>query len=104
LIEGNSYEEAVELLSNHDINAPCYIIVGGKEAHEGIVITREPFGLNRTESLSDSKWYVAQTNKDWWTVDDSRYDATEQRLLNLTQTNANLENLVTKVLRAPGVL
>ena len=41
------------------MTAPCYIIVGGMESNEGIVITRDRDHVNRTDELSESKWYVA---------------------------------------------
>lgn len=60
--------------------------------------------MNRTETLSDDKWFVAQTNSDWWLKDDRRYQITEQRLQNLTHANVNPNSLVCEVLRADGVL
>ena len=47
------------MLSNTQINTPCYIIVGGIDKNEGIVITRDRKGVNHTDQLSESKWYVA---------------------------------------------
>lgn len=104
LLESDSYTEAVKLISYHPVNTPCYIILGGKESNEGIVITRDRDGLNRTESLTDDKWFVVQTNKDWWSTVDLRYQATEERLLNLTQADVTPSTLVSDVLRANGVL
>ncbi len=73
------------MLSNTRINAPCYIIVGGKEPNEGIVITRDREGANHTVELSEDNWYVAQTNSDYWIHDDPRYDATVNALESLGQ-------------------
>lgn len=53
-------------LRDTQINTPCYIIVAGLKPNEGVVITREREGANRTLSLSDERWYVAQTNSDIW--------------------------------------
>ena len=72
------------MLSVNWVNTPCYIIVGGRTGNEGTVITRDPEGVNRTETLSSSKWYVAQTNLDFWMKSDSRYNATVSNLEKMT--------------------
>ncbi|TNV77093.1 hypothetical protein FGO68_gene7739 [Halteria grandinella] len=104
LLESTSYDEAVSLIVYHPVNTPCYIILGGKARNEGIVITRDRDRLNQTMSLNFKRWFVAQTNKDWWRAPDPRYQATEERLQNLTQAGVNPESLVSEVLRANGVL
>jgi hypothetical protein len=104
LLESENYSQAVELLSNHPTNTPCYVIVGGKTGNEGIVIVRDPEGLNRSESLNDTQWYVAQGNMDHWVKKDPRYNATVSNLEELGQSNATEVNLVTEVLHKPGVL
>ena len=58
-LESPTWSEAVKLLSYHPVNTPCYVIIGGKLENEGIVIVRDPLGLNRTIQLSESNWYVA---------------------------------------------
>ena len=56
------------------INTPCYIIVGGIEKNEGIVIVRDRNGTNYTSTLSDENWFVVATNTDFWTKNDPRYE------------------------------
>ena len=46
------YSQAVEKLKNTKINTPCYIIVGGINENEGIVLTRDREGTNHTNELS----------------------------------------------------
>jgi hypothetical protein len=104
LLESHSYSEAVETLTFKNINTPCYIIVGGKQPEEGIVITRDPYGVNQTQTLSETHWYVAQTNIDFWRRTDPRYNATVSSLETLTQKNVSPISLVTDVLHQPGVL
>jgi hypothetical protein len=62
LLESHNYSEAIALLSNHPVNTPCYVIVGGKLENEGTVLVRDPKGLNVSHSLSSAQWYVAQGN------------------------------------------
>ena len=86
------------------MNTPCYIIVGGKLANEGSVLVRDPEGLNRSHSLNETSWYVAQTNMDFWAKSDPRYNATVTYLDALGQSGATEETLITEVLHKPGVL
>ena len=62
------YKSAVEQLANIPIQAPIYIIVGGVNPGEGIVITRNQTGAVDLWDLSESeyKWYVVETNYDHW--------------------------------------
>lgn len=76
--KATSYEQARDMLTNEEVLAPVYYILGGTKSGQGIVITR-----SRTSSLhpmsldiSNGTWYVLQTNYDNWTpplvVDDRR--------------------------------
>ena len=80
------------------MNTPCYLIVGGKVDNEGIVIVRDPNGLNQSQSLNETQWYVAQGNMDHWAKKDPRYIATVSNLEALGQSNVTEVNLVTEVL------
>jgi len=60
--------------------------------------------VNRTETLSESNWFVAQGNYDFWSMNDPRYLATQSDLLNLTQSRVSPSTIVTEVLHQPGVL
>jgi hypothetical protein len=72
--------------------------VGGKIDNEGIVIVRDPNGLNQSQSLNETQWYVAQGNMDHWAKNDPRYIATVSNLEALGQSNVTEVNLVTEVL------
>ncbi|CDW81180.1 n-acylethanolamine-hydrolyzing acid amidase-like [Stylonychia lemnae] len=102
--EGINFKQAVQKLSNTEINTPCYIIVGGIQKNDGIVITREREGVNHTNQLSDEQWYVAQTNMDYWLNKDVRYEQTKEGLDKVGQEAINLDNIVKQVLWQDGVL
>jgi acid ceramidase len=59
LLNADNYEEAVDILKNTKINTPCYIIVGGINENEGIIITRNRDNTNHTVSLDENNWFVA---------------------------------------------
>ena len=94
-MESHNYSEAIALLSNHPVNTPCYVIVGGKLENEGIVLVRDPKGLNVSHSLNSTQWYVAQGNEDYWNKNDTRYNATATNLELLGQANVSQQNLIT---------
>lgn len=58
---------------NTPINTPCYIIVGGMQKKEGIVIARDRSGTNFTTNLTDENWFVVATNTDFWLKSDIRH-------------------------------
>lgn len=67
LLENNhTYNDVIYILSNVELVAPIYYIVGGIHKYEGVLITRErnlslyPIYLNSTN-------YIFQTNHDHWT-------------------------------------
>jgi len=68
LTDNHTYDEALDILQNRAILAPCYYIVSGVEHNQGHLITR---GLN--ESLyplqlnaEEGRWYLLETNYDHW--------------------------------------
>ena len=66
-----SYQEAVKILSTHDLIAPVYFIVGGVGPYEGAVITRNQFKTIDTWTLDPNStgiesWYLLETNYDHW--------------------------------------
>ena len=67
LENSESFDDAVDNLSNTPLLSPVYYIVGGSRPFEGVIITRS---LNGTDSLVDldptvdNGWYLLQTNYD----------------------------------------
>lgn len=126
-----SFVAAVDYLSVQHINTPCYIILGGTNSgaavssasndnssdsssksnsnSNGVTLTRDPYSLNHTQWLDDpasgsSNWYIVQTNEDWWSVPDERYNTTTGYLDGLGQKNVNPVTIVTEVLNRTGVV
>ena len=67
LTEAKSYDEAVQMLSQHYIAAPAYYIVAGSKPNEGAVITRDRNILNdlwqlNVSSNDPNSWYILETN------------------------------------------
>lgn len=97
-----SFEEAVNILSNHDLIAPCYFIVGGVHPNEGAVITRNQYKLVdiwrlNADSAGIEKWYLLETNYDHWmpppSTDDRRTPGMKA-MNETTQEKINLETLM----------
>ena len=96
------YNDAIKLLSNHDLIAPAYFIVGGIKPDEGAVITRsqheliDTWKINR-ESTSADKWYLLETNYDHWIpppANDDRQTPGMNAMNQITQDNINIYNLM----------
>eukprot|EP01029_Cantina_marsupialis_P024453 TRINITY_DN6293_c0_g1_i1.p1 TRINITY_DN6293_c0_g1~~TRINITY_DN6293_c0_g1_i1.p1 ORF type:complete len:294 (-),score=60.36 TRINITY_DN6293_c0_g1_i1:268-1149(-) len=98
LDEAESFDEAVDMLSNIPITAPVYFTVAGAESHQGCLLSRNRYGLDDIMCLQpvdvDQKptepypewlptvwgdWYIMVTNYDHWlrppTIDSRRYYA-----------------------------
>ena len=64
-----NYTQALDLLSNAPVMAPCYYIMGGPEAYQGAVITRDREKAADVWVLDTQKpetWFIAETNYDHW--------------------------------------
>jgi N-acylethanolamine-hydrolysing acid amidase len=108
LLEENiDFHQAVRRFESERVTSPGYIIVGGLRDNEGVVIARDSNGTNHTHWLSDSEWYVAQTNRDVWRdFSDARYNSTVSYLDRLGQSGVTLDGkmIIENVLWYPGVL
>ncbi|EDO34711.1 predicted protein [Nematostella vectensis] len=78
LESAKSYKEAYDMLTNTEVLAPVYYILGGTKSGQGAVITR-----SRTKTLdvqglllANDTWFVLETNYDPWgpplVIDDRR--------------------------------
>ena len=73
LLNVNSFDDAVNQMQKTFLDSPCYVIIGGLKGNEGVVITRD-FDLTvQSHWLSDSEWFIVQTNKDVFIDPDIRY-------------------------------
>ena len=109
LADANStFTTAVETFTTAPLIAPCYLIVGGTQSGEGVVITR-----NQTKAIDVAKldtkqgqWYVLKTNYDSWetppATDDRRTPAT--KAMNESEADTFSLDTIFKVLSTPPVL
>ena len=102
-----TFDEAVTELSTRKVTSPCYVIVGGMQGNQGVMIARDSLGTDHTHWLSDKNWYVSQTNRDVQrNFFDERYNATVTYLEKMGQDGVTLDgvNIIEKVLWGEGVL
>ena len=73
LLEAETFFEAVSAFSERKITASGHFIIGGVSGDEGVVVSRGPDTVVKVSWLSPTNWYVAMTNLDVWSIEDSRY-------------------------------
>jgi len=67
LTKSESYDQTVKYLATVPLLAPCYYIIAGPKAGEGVIITRARNGSEDIKTLGkDNLWFIAQTNYDNW--------------------------------------
>ncbi|CAF1137068.1 unnamed protein product [Rotaria sordida] len=67
LTKAESFDSVVSNLTETELIAPCYYIVGGPKAGQGVVITRDRTKtVNITRLGKDNLWFVIETNYDNW--------------------------------------
>ena len=109
LADPNSdFNTAVETLSTTPLIAPCYLIVGGTQPGEGVVITHNRTGAIDVMKLdaNNGRWYVLETNYDHWDpppTSDNRRDPAIKAMKETGRDNINAETLY-QVLSTPPVL
>ena len=54
----------MERLKKTKIAGPVYFVVSGVKGNEGIVIERDSDKVHASYELTDSTWYLVQTNYD----------------------------------------
>ena len=59
-----TYENALDKLLHTPIAAPIYYIISGVKKNEGAVIERDPSSVHGYYSLSNTTWFLIQTNYD----------------------------------------
>eukprot|EP01017_Pseudomicrothorax_dubius_P026695 TRINITY_DN3000_c0_g3_i1.p1 TRINITY_DN3000_c0_g3~~TRINITY_DN3000_c0_g3_i1.p1 ORF type:complete len:349 (-),score=51.42 TRINITY_DN3000_c0_g3_i1:90-1136(-) len=98
LTNADSYDEALEMLSEQKLAAPVYYILSGVKAGEGAIITRSPLKVEFVRKLSESKsWYIIQTNSDD-DVTSERKEKGAKHLDELGQNNLTLDTMLEKIL------
>lgn len=103
-----SFDDAVTKLSYEPLIAPCYIIVGGLQSTEGVVITR-----NRIAALDiwwldavEGRWFLVETNYDHWEPPPSSDDRRDPAIKAMNETGRNSLSVTSlyKVLSTPPIL
>eukprot|EP01064_Diplonema_japonicum_P039309 TRINITY_DN981_c0_g2_i1.p1 TRINITY_DN981_c0_g2~~TRINITY_DN981_c0_g2_i1.p1 ORF type:complete len:412 (+),score=145.06 TRINITY_DN981_c0_g2_i1:35-1237(+) len=108
-----NFTAATKLLGAKPIPAPAYLIVGGVEKGDGVVITRDRNGTSAASGTgrgywpidtSNGAWYRLETNFDnWEPITDGRRKTANDGMHSIGQSGANNEGLL-KVLSTPNVL
>lgn len=97
---GTDFDHALEVLSQMPLIADCYLILGGVNAGQGAVITRDREDTANIWLLSNdtrkNPWFLVETNYDHWTTpppsDDRRHPAIKA-LTKITQEKIDAETL-----------
>ncbi|GMT19338.1 hypothetical protein PFISCL1PPCAC_10635, partial [Pristionchus fissidentatus] len=102
LEEESTFESAVNRLSNTRIVCPAYIIVGGVNKFEGVVISRNRWNAADVERLSEKNWYLVETNFDHWKEDGDKRRITASRMLHkMGRSRLNPDSLLRVLSTSP---
>jgi len=93
----NDFESALENLSNDEIVADVYYILGGVSAGQGAVISRNRINATDVWMLdSPSRWFEVETNYDHWKQPpwyDDRVKPADDAMNSLGQDQLSISNL-----------
>jgi len=98
MLNATSFSEAKALLTNTELLAPAYFILGGLHAGEEAVITRARKKADDvwTTNLNKKEWYLLETNYDHWKdvfVLDDRRTPGNNCMRNMTQERMSFKGL-----------
>ncbi|KAL4507129.1 hypothetical protein ABPG72_001922 [Tetrahymena utriculariae] len=98
--QANTFDEAVQLLKTINVSSPIYFIVSGLQGNQGVVIERNRESIQNVYTLSESEWFLVQTNTDRSNaiIKDFRYLETIKSIQSLGQENCTKENLLDQVM------
>ncbi|VDM78802.1 unnamed protein product [Strongylus vulgaris] len=103
LASSKSYDDALHHLSNTPLFSPSYIIIGGRKAGEGAIISRDRKKAADIMTLTEDQWFLVETNFDHWKKDQDKRRITAVKVLKATgRRNLNAETML-KVLRTVPV-
>jgi len=99
-----NFNEAVKHLSETQIAAPIYIIVGGIKPNEGMVITRDRMWTANFWQLDEDRWFEVETNYDHWVpAKDPRRHAAEAIIEKIGNKTMSLSGIM-EALSTPPVV
>jgi len=96
----NSYNEALNFLSNEQIMAPVYYIIGGVKRGEGAIIVRDPSKTVKVIHMRNETthpWFVLETNYEPWEQPpktDNRRDPGIKAMLAVKQSRIGLGSML----------
>jgi N-acylethanolamine-hydrolysing acid amidase len=104
--ESLDYKSALTFLSETPFIAPCYLTIGGTEASQGAVITRDRSYALDVMIIDSQKgeWFVLETNYDHWTTpppDDDRRDPGIKYMNEMGRGNVSQAGLFNVLSTAP---
>ena len=94
--EETTYAKTVQRLKATKIAGPVYFAISGIQGNEGIIIERDSDNIHAAYELSDSTWFLVQTNYDRDQPDpkdDQRRISAENRLIKIGNSNFNEQTL-----------
>lgn len=95
----DTYECAVNKIANETIVTMGYFIVAGTKGNEGVVISKDRIGFANIANLTDTQWYLVQTNDDHFTgVCRERCTAARANFDKLTQAALTVQSAYDTVL------
>uniref|UniRef100_A0A7I5E911 N-acylethanolamine-hydrolyzing acid amidase n=1 Tax=Haemonchus contortus TaxID=6289 RepID=A0A7I5E911_HAECO len=103
LASSKTYSEALNHLSNRHLFSPSFIIIGGRERGEGAIISRDRMHAADVRTLSDSTWFLVETNFDPWKKDSDKRRIAAQKVLTAMGQKALNADTMLKVLRTHPV-
>lgn len=96
----DDYQCAYNKLTKAKISGSAYYIIAGINKNEGAVITRSPEGALNVAALSDTKWYLVETNEDHYQGNcRSRCRTANENFEKLTQSRLTKETGLSEVLQ-----
>ena len=101
----DDYQCAFNKLRKAKISGSAYYIIAGINKNEGAVISRSPEGTLNVADLSDTKWYLVETNEDHYQGEcDTRCRTANENFEKLTQPRLTKETGLSEVLlQAPNL-
>jgi len=60
----NTFDCMMDTIKTMRTVVPMYFIMAGIEANQGVVVSKDPYGIANIRQLDDEHWYLVQTNDD----------------------------------------
>ena len=97
LENAEDFDQAVKLIETSTLKSSAFYVIGGISQNQGCVVERDEDTVHNKYCLTDTVWYLVQTNYDRDQPDpasDCRRGPAEQKMDTLGQANFNQANLL----------